>query len=171
MDLKRGIIEDLRPSMLDYLGLTASIRSHCEQMSRIAQLPCVIDISEDFDNIDPAWAISLFRITQEALNNVIKYAKATQVKVTLRRQEDGLWLQILDDGIGIAQNAIKKPRTHGLLGMRERALLLGGSFSIRAARSHRGTAVEVFLLFSRLPVISPAEMTGASSDLAQPVNN
>ena len=171
MDLKRGIIEDLRPSMLDYLGLTASIRSHCEQMSRIAQLPCVIDISEDFDNIDPAWAISLFRITQEALNNVIKYAKATQVKVTLRRQEDGLWLQILDDGVGIAQNAIKKPRTHGLLGMRERALLLGGSFSIRAARSHRGTAVEVFLLFSRLPVISPAEMTGASSDLVQPVNN
>ncbi|MES2070533.1 MAG: CHASE3 domain-containing protein [Pseudomonadota bacterium] len=147
VDLKRRIIEDLRPSMLDNLGLAASIQNHCEEITRIAGLEYEADITEDFDNIDPAWGIALFRITQESLNNVVKYAKASRVKVTLKRQPSGLWLQILDDGVGIPKDALKKPRSHGLLGMRERALLLGGSFTVKPGLANHGTAIEAFLPF------------------------
>lgn len=147
VDLKRRIIEDLRPSMLDNLGLAASIRSHCEKISRMPGLAYTIDIAEEFDDIDSAWAIALFRIVQESLSNVIKYAHATNVKVTLARQTAGLWLQILDDGIGIPNDALDKPKSHGLLGMRERASLIGGSFSAGPGAGGRGTAIEVLLPF------------------------
>lgn len=148
VDLKRCIIENLRPSMLDNLGLAASIRHHCEKITRIAGLAYEIDITEDFDNIDPAWAIALFRITQESLNNAIKYAQATKIKITLKRQATGLWLQILDDGIGIPPGELEKSKSHGLLGMRERTLLLGGRFSVNKGNNNRGCAIEAFIPFS-----------------------
>jgi signal transduction histidine kinase len=147
VDLKRRIIEDLRPSMLDNLGLAASIQSHCDEIARVARLEIEIEIAEDFDHIDPAWSIALFRIVQESLNNIVKYAKASKVKVSLRRESTGLWLQVLDDGIGIAADTIKRPRSHGLLGMRERALLLGGSFTVRPGQGNRGTSIEARIPF------------------------
>ncbi|MBI3730343.1 MAG: CHASE3 domain-containing protein [Burkholderiales bacterium] len=147
VDLKRRIVEDLRPSMLDNLGLSASIQHYCEEAMTIAGLSYVIDITEDFDTIDPAWSIALFRITQESLNNVIKYAQATEVKISLKRTDKGLWLQVLDNGIGIQNEAFTKPKSHGILGMRERALLLGGSFSVKPGEKNRGTVVEAFIPF------------------------
>lgn len=147
VDMKRRIIEDLRPSMLDNLGLSASIQHYCEEATAMAGLGYATDITEDFDTIDPAWAIALFRITQESLNNVIKYAQASKVKISLKRMDKGLWLQILDDGIGIQKDAVAKPKTHGILGMRERALLLGGSFSVKPGENNKGTAVEAFIPF------------------------
>jgi len=147
VDLKRRIVEGLRPSMLDNLGLAASIQNHCEDTARMANLEIQVDIAEEFDHIDPAWAIALFRIVQESLTNVTKYAQAKRVKVSLARVNAGLTLQIQDDGIGISPDAIKKPRSHGLLGMRERALLLGGSFSVKAGAGNRGTVVEARIPF------------------------
>ncbi|PUA18856.1 CHASE3 domain-containing protein [Glaciimonas sp. PCH181] len=147
VNLKRRIIEDLRPSMLDNLGLTASIESHCEHIAHVAGLTCETEIAEDFENIDPDWAIALFRIVQESLNNVIKYAHASHVKITLQRKAAGLWLQILDNGIGIPGDVLEKPKSHGLLGMRERMLLLGGSFTIQRGTGGKGTAVEAFIPF------------------------
>lgn len=147
VDLKRRIIEDLRPSMLDNLGLSASIQHYCEEATAIAGLSYVTDITEDFDTLDPSWSIALFRITQESVNNVIKYAQATEVKISLKRTDKGLWLQILDNGIGIQKDAITKPKAHGILGMRERALLLGGSFSVKPGEKNQGTAIEAFIPF------------------------
>ncbi|MFZ6654484.1 CHASE3 domain-containing protein [Undibacterium sp. TJN19] len=148
VNLKRRIIEDLRPSMLDNLGLAASIQYYCEEATAIAGLDYATDIAEDFDTLDPARSIALFRIMQESLNNVIKYAQATKVKISLKRQESGLWLQILDDGIGIQKDAITKPKSHGLLGMRERALLLGGTFKVKPGEDNHGTAIEAFIPFN-----------------------
>ncbi|MFZ6743472.1 CHASE3 domain-containing protein [Undibacterium sp. JH2W] len=147
VDLKRRIIEDLRPSMLDNLGLSASIQHYCEETTAVAGLDYVTDITEDFDTIDPAWSIALFRITQESLNNVIKYAQATKVKISLKRTDKGLWLQVLDNGIGMQKDAFTKPKSHGILGMRERALLLGGSFSVKPGENNIGTAIEAFIPF------------------------
>ena len=147
VSLKRRIIEDLRPSMLDNLGLAASIESHCEHIAHMASLTCETEIAEEFENIDPDWAIALFRIVQESLNNVIKYARASHVKITLQRKTAGLWLQILDNGIGIPRDALEKPKSHGLLGMRERVLLLGGTFAIHRGANDQGTAVEAFIPF------------------------
>jgi len=148
VEMKRRIIEDLRPSMLDNLGLVASIRSHCEKVIHVPDLEYEEDIPDEIKNINSEWAIALFRIVQEALNNVIKYAKATHVKISLKRTLSGLWLQILDDGIGIQADAMDKPKSHGLLGMRERVLLLGGEFAIKRGVANRGTAIEVLLPFS-----------------------
>ena len=141
IDLKRRIIENLRPSMLDHLGLAASIRSHCENFSRLSGVCCEINIEEDFNKIDPLLMIAFFRITQESLTNVAKYAKATNVIVSLKREGNNLRLDIVDDGIGIAVDAVNKTRSFGLVGMRERALLLGGTFSITVGKNLRGTVV------------------------------
>ena len=135
VELKRRIIENLRPSLLDNLGLHAAIESYCEEFSRISSVRCDTDIAGDIDLGDPTLAIALFRIVQESLTNVTKYAKAASVSVTLRREAGGLALRIIDDGIGIPAEAVSKPMSHGLLGMRERALLLGGTFGIRRGRN------------------------------------
>lgn len=148
VDLKRRIIEGLRPSTLDNLGLATSINHYCEETTAMAGLKYVSDISEDLQAIDSSWSIALFRITQESLNNTIKYAKASEVKVSLKCKYNGLWLQIVDDGIGIPRDAINKTRAHGLLGMRERVLLLGGTFNIRPSDYQRGTTVEAFIPFA-----------------------
>jgi signal transduction histidine kinase len=145
VELKRRIIEDLRPSMLDNLGLVASIRSHCEKVMHVPDLDYEEEIPEEINDINPEWAIALFRIVQESLNNIIKYAKASHVKISLKRRLSGLWLQVLDDGIGIQADAMDKPKSHGLLGMRERVLLLGGVFTVKRGPANIGTAIEVFL--------------------------
>ncbi len=145
IDLKRRIIENLRPSMLDNLGLSASIRSHCEKFSRLSGVPCEVDIVEEFDKIDPLLMIAFFRITQESLTNIVKYAKATLVIVSLKREGTNLRLQITDDGVGIAADAVNKTRSFGLVGMRERALLLGGTFTVTVGVNNRGTVVTAII--------------------------
>lgn len=149
VELKRRIIEDLRPSLLDNLGLGAAIDSYCEGFARLAGTPCETDVGSDIDAVakgDSSLSIALFRIVQESLTNIRKYAKATHVNVSLKRQaDDMLVLRIIDDGIGIAAPTLAKPMSHGLLGMRERALLLGGVLNIRRGRGDRGTCIEVYI--------------------------
>ncbi|MES2047743.1 MAG: CHASE3 domain-containing protein [Pseudomonadota bacterium] len=145
IDLKRRIIENLRPSMLDNLGLSASIRSHCENFSHLSGVHCEVDIEEDFDKLDPLLMIAIFRITQESLTNIAKYAKATKVIVSLKREATNLRLQITDDGVGIPIDAVNKTRSFGLVGMRERALLLGGTFSVAVSANKRGTIVAALI--------------------------
>ena len=145
VELKRRIVEDLRPSLLDNLGLHAAIESYCEEFSRISSVCCATDIESDIDCSEPTLAIALFRIVQESLTNITKYAKASNVNVTLKREVGGLALRIIDDGVGIGHDTVAKPMSHGLLGMRERALLLGGTFLIRRGRNACGTCVEAFI--------------------------
>ncbi len=90
-------------------------------------------------------AIAVFRIVQESLNNIAKYAQARTVIVNLSREVQGLSLEVADDGIGIDIDAATKPRSHGLLGMRERALLLGGTLRIKRGVNNVGTCVEAFI--------------------------
>lgn len=149
VEMKRRIVENLRPSLLDNLGLCAAIESYCEEFSRLAALPCETDIADHIDGLakagDSSLAIALFRIVQESLTNIRKYARASKVSVTLKCSEEMLVLRIIDDGIGIASNTLVKPMSHGLLGMRERALLLGGTLTIRRGRNDRGTCIEVHI--------------------------
>ena len=78
VELKHEVIEGLRPSHLDNLGLAFAMRSHCREFTRRTGLPCDIDVHEDFDDLDPAWSIAFYRIVQEALTNITKHAQATQ---------------------------------------------------------------------------------------------
>ena len=164
VEMKRRIVENLRPSLLDNLGLCAAIESYCEEFSRLTQVRCETDIATDFESdSDRAGdlAIALFRIVQESLTNIRKYAKAGKVQVMLRRSEQGLVLRVIDDGIGISSNMLVRPMSHGLLGMRERALLLGGTLSIRRGRNDSGTCIEVHIpLPARaVPAAAPEQLS------------
>jgi signal transduction histidine kinase len=153
--LKRRIIEGLRPSLLDNMGLAAALRSYCEDFGRVTGLDCEALVAEDVDQAGPMQAIALFRITQEALNNVAKYARAKHVIVHLAREGEALALEVSDDGIGIAPDAMRRPKSHGLLGMRERALLLGGSLQVGRGVNGIGTSVHACV-----PLTAPGEATG-----------
>ncbi len=145
VELKRRIVEDLRPSLLDNLGLCAAIESYCEDFARMSSVRCDTDVAIHIDNREATLTIALFRIVQESLTNILKYAKANTVSVSLKRNETGLVLRVLDDGIGITEDALQKPMSHGLLGMRERALLLGGSLTVKPGPQGKGTCVEALI--------------------------
>ena len=145
VELKRRIVEDLRPSLLDNLGLCAAIESYCEDFARMSSVRCDTDVAIHIDNREATLTIALFRIVQESLTNILKYAKAGTVSVSLKRNETGLVLRVIDDGIGITEDALQKPMSHGLLGMRERALLLGGSLTVKPGPQGKGTCVEALI--------------------------
>jgi signal transduction histidine kinase len=142
VQLKRRIVEDLRPSLLDNLGLAAALHSYCEDFARIAGLDCEALVDGEVDAAGPMQAIAVFRIVQEALNNIAKYAAARHVIVHLVREDGWLSLEVIDDGVGIEPEAAAKPKSHGLLGMRERALLLGGTLQVKRGVNNVGTCVE-----------------------------
>lgn len=150
VQLKRRIIENLRPSLLDNMGLSAALQSYCADYGRVTGLDCDALIDPEADAASPTQAIALFRITQEALNNIAKYARASSVIVNLTREPDGWGLEITDDGIGIDPDAMVRSKSHGLLGMRERAMLLGGTLVVERGVNGVGTCVRAML-----PAIAP----------------
>jgi signal transduction histidine kinase len=156
--LKRRIVEDLRPSLLDNMGLAAALQSYCEDFARTSGIDCEALVDGEVDNAGPMQAIALFRIAQEALNNIAKYAKARHAIVHLAREGETLVLEVSDDGVGIAPDAMRRPKSHGLLGMRERALLLGGSLKVERGVNGIGTSVH-----ASVPVAAPGLEAGGSA--------
>jgi signal transduction histidine kinase len=145
VELKHEVIEGLRPSHLDNLGLAFAMKSHCREFTRRTGLPCDVEVQEDFDDLDPAWSIAFYRIAQESLTNITKHAQANRVRIALTREQDGIRLRIVDDGIGLAEESLSKPKSHGVVGMRERMRLMGGTFQIRRPEEGTGTVVEAFI--------------------------
>jgi len=154
--LKRRIIEELRPSLLDNLGLGAAIEWLAHQMCDRAGIEPQINVPVDAPKLPPATAIALFRIVQEALTNVVKYAKAKKVEIDLVQTADAMSLVISDDGIGIPEGAQNNRLSHGISGMRHRVRALRGEFSIHGTPG-RGTMIEVTLPLPREPDQAPAE--------------
>lgn len=144
--VKRRIIEDLRPSLLDTLGIAAALRWQCSEHSKRCAVSCRVELQEENLDLSPPYRIAFYRIVQESLTNVTKYANAKNVAVSIRR-DDGHWLlRVADDGVGLDPNRQHNPTAHGLLAMRERARALGGEFSARRGPAG-GTVIEV-----RVPV-------------------
>lgn len=138
----RQISSDLRPGILDDLGLVAAIEwqvNDFQQRTGIASA-FVTDVREN--PLGPERSTALFRILQETLTNVARHASATAVSVSLLLAKKGLELRVTDDGAGISPGKLSDPKSLGLLGMRERALILGGSVEIRGAIGE-GTTVSV----------------------------
>jgi signal transduction histidine kinase len=145
VELKRRIVENLRPSMLDNLGLASALHSYAGDYARLTGVACDVLVVGEVDAAGPMQSIAVFRIVQESLNNIAKYAQAREVIVQLVRERDMLALEIIDDGVGIEADAASKPKAHGLLGMRERALLLGGTLQVKRGVGGRGTCVEALI--------------------------
>lgn len=145
VELKHEVIEGLRPSHLDNLGLAFAMRAHCGEFTRRTGVPCDVEVVEDFDELDPGWSIALYRIAQESLTNVTKHAHAKSVKMQLHREAGGIRLRIIDDGTGMPAGAASKPKSHGLVGMRERMRQIGGAIEIRPSEGGAGTVVDAFI--------------------------
>ncbi|QNM95631.1 CHASE3 domain-containing protein [Chitinimonas koreensis] len=142
VDIKRRLIEELRPSVLDTLGLAAALEWQVQQVCERTGLTAQLDLDEAIADMPEPVAIALYRITQEALTNVVKYAKASRLTVTLRGEDDGWRLLIRDDGIGLSPGAELNPLSHGIAGMRQRVVGTGGRFSIEGTPGG-GTTIEV----------------------------
>jgi len=152
----KRISADLRPALLDDVGLVAAIQWHVQQFQSRTGIVCDCETALETADLDPEPANAVFRICQEILTNVLRHAEATRVRVQIR-QEDGCFvLEVDDNGRGITEDESRGARSLGLLGMRERALLMGGDVVIRGAAGQGTTVV------ARVPV-AHAMIPGSTS--------
>jgi signal transduction histidine kinase len=138
----RRIATELRPGVLDDLGLVAALEWQAQEFEHRTGISCALRASVDDIEADPLLSTAVFRIFQESLTNIARHSGASRVAVTLEHLDPDLILEVHDNGVGIAQADASSGRSIGLVGMRERALLVGGDFSISGAAG-AGTAVRV----------------------------
>jgi PAS domain S-box-containing protein len=153
----RRIATELRPGVLDDLGLSAAIEWQTQDFEARTGIRCALTASRDGIEIGRDRATAVFRIFQEALTNVARHARATRVDIRLARSAGRLVLVVRDDGTGITQREISAATSLGLLGMRERAILLGGEVMIHGGRGGKGTTVTL-----RMPLADPEGPRAAS---------
>jgi PAS domain S-box-containing protein len=130
----RNVATHLRPTALD-MGLVPAIDWLCQEFVRLTGMPCHLDASNNVE-LDKTRAVVVFRIVQESLTNISRYASANQVHVVLRQHGDDLTLQVSDNGQGFDMGRAEQKKTFGLLGMRERAIALGGRLKITSSPGH-----------------------------------
>ena len=147
---KRRIVENLRPSTLTAFGLVVAIRDLAEQMQATAGWALELELPEENVTLSDEASIALYRIAQESLTNVAKYAKAQTVWLHLRYTDDMALLEIKDDGVGFDTRDIR-PKAHGLAGMRQRLVGLGGKLEIRSAPGDGTRVFARVLLNSHAP--------------------
>jgi signal transduction histidine kinase len=153
VDLKRRVVENLRPSLLDHLGLGPALTWYVDETCSKAGLKVTMRSLPDDDVVPPEISIAIYRIVQEGLTNVIKHAKASRVDIAIEHLANGYRLVFSDDGVGIS-NFHAESMSHGLAGMKQRARALGGMFTLRTAPG-AGTRIEAFF---------PAEARATASD-------
>jgi len=137
----RRIAADLRPPILDDLGLAAAIEWLSEEFTRRRTIPCAVHIRGDL-NLEEPFATGVFRILQEALANVAKHAHADRVEVFAECSGEDILFAVVDDGVGFDPGGPRKPLSLGLVGLRERVHLLQGRLVVTSSPGH-GTRVEV----------------------------
>jgi signal transduction histidine kinase len=142
------LMTDLRPSHLDDLGLSAALRWYAAKIQEHSSLHVRVDIHGEECDLDDAMKITIFRIIQESLNNIIKHAQATHVNIHLHFEEKNVRISVFDNGIGFDRDKVQQKRTSrpslGLVGMEERAALLGGTLTVQS-RPGYGTEVEAVI--------------------------
>ncbi|MFA6148172.1 MAG: PAS domain-containing sensor histidine kinase [bacterium] len=138
----RKIATELRPGILDELGVAAAIEWVAKEFQDRTGIRCKVSIKAVGKVSDTVRATAIFRIVQESLTNVMRHAEATQVNVRLEKKRDTLVLDVKDNGIGIMDGRIFDSRSHGLAGIRERVLLLGG-VAVISGKPGKGTLVRV----------------------------
>jgi signal transduction histidine kinase len=138
----RKIATELRPGILDDLGLVAAVEWAAEEFQARTGTKCRVSLPDGDIAMDPERATALFRIFQETLTNVARHANATEVNARLGKDNGDLFLEVHDNGQGIDEEELSAGRSLGIMGMRERALLLRGDFTIRGVPG-KGTTVKV----------------------------
>lgn len=138
------ISADLRPTLLDNLGLGAAVEWAVKEFQKRTRIRCQVSFEPFEVKLDQERSTALFRILQETLTNVLRHARATKVNVLLVKREDAVVLTVRDNGIGIPRQRINDPKSVGLTGMRERVRPWGGKVSITAG-SRKGTDITIIV--------------------------
>lgn len=147
----RRISEDLRPAMLDSLGLAAAVEHHVTQFTQRSGIPCRLHMNREEFELDGNLATAVFRIVQEALTNIARHAEAGEVRIDIKQTDDeggGIRLVVEDDGRGF--DVASRTTRFGLLGMRERITMLGGTLEIDSGPG-RGTHIVAWLPLHKEP--------------------
>ena len=148
IDSIQKISEKLRPNILDELGISPAIDWQAKEFSERTGIECLCTLPKEEPLLDKEKSTAVFRIFQEALTNVARHANADKVFISLKEYKNDLILEIKDNGKGITANQINDPRSLGILGMKERAMLFGGTVIIKSSMSS-GTLVLV-----EIPLVS-----------------
>ena len=144
----KKISTDLRPVLLDDLGLAAAIEWQAQEFQKRTGIACTTTIDPEDINADRDRNTALFRIFQETLTNVARHAGATEVSVDLKMETGHIELKVQDNGRGITETELSRPESFGLMGIRERAIIFGGDSDIKGEPG-KGTTIKV-----RIPVRS-----------------
>jgi signal transduction histidine kinase len=144
VDATRRICEDLRPGMLDDLGLEAALSSFTKRFTLQYGVQCDLLLEREDYGLDDDLSTAIFRIVQESLTNIARHADARHAMVSLEERGEDLLLTVADDGCGLKPGVASESKRFGILGMRERVKMLGGRIGIDSAPG-RGTHVEVVI--------------------------
>ncbi|MCG3111830.1 MAG: PAS domain S-box protein [Candidatus Manganitrophus sp. SB1] len=147
----RKISTELRPGVLDDLGLTAAIEWQVQEFQSRTGMRCHFTVRPEEILLDPDRSTAVFRIFQETLTNIVRHANADEVAILLEKTEENLILEVKDNGRGITQSQITNSKSLGLLGIRERALLWGGTVQINGVPG-KGTIITV-----QIPLHQPTD--------------
>ena len=141
----RRLAQDLRPPVLDTLGLALAMQTYCAEFTRRTKLPVHFEADPSLPMLPDVYGITLYRVLQESLTNIIKHAEASQAWVDLTMEDQIISLTVQDDGKGFVE-ANHPSSGIGLTGLRERVTLAGGKFNISSSPA-RGT-----ILLAQFPV-------------------
>jgi signal transduction histidine kinase len=138
------VSSDLRPGLLYDLGLQAAIKCYSRNLGKKSGISFALDLDSKESKLDQKLAITVFRIFQEALTNVVRHSNATWVKVRLKQSAGNQVMEVRDNGTGITRQQISDPQSLGIAGMQERVNILGGKIKISGTRN-RGTTVSAII--------------------------
>ena len=155
VDLKRRVVEELRPTLLDNMGLFAALRWQFKETCRRAGLKCTETIPDAEPKFNPDAAIGVFRIAQEALTNILKHAEAKSAGLAVAMDGATFVMRVSDDGKGIPPNRLQTDTSHGLASMRHRIAALGGSWEV-ISPSTGGTIVTALIPLPRMLSTGPS---------------
>ena len=164
--ISRRIIADLRPVMIRELGLAGALDAYCAQFERTTGIRCGRFFPDQLVPMVDEAGIAIFRIVQESLSNVVKYARAAEVHLELSLTDQYVQLSVKDDGQGIAPGAGVRRGSHGLLGIRERAEAFGGTLQIARGLHERGTGIVVTLALDQISLADADRDASASTGIA-----
>jgi len=140
----RLLAQDMRPTMLDTLGLKTTLQNHCREYSIRTGLPVTLEIDEKFPELSDIYSITLYRFLQETLTNVLKHSQANHVWVELTLDEAEIAMTVQDNGKGFMMDEKATAKGIGLTGMRERLMLVGGTLIVTTAHG-KGTIISARL--------------------------
>jgi signal transduction histidine kinase len=153
------IADELRPGVLEVLGLVKTLKSEAREFKKNAGLPCTFKTNLGKATFDRAGSLAIFRVAQAALTNIARHAHASRAKIFLMKRNKDLILTVNDNGKGIAKKLVESHNSLGIIGMRERVLSLDGTLTLRGSKG-KGTTLTV-----RIPL--PLVLAGHTSVLSK----